>query len=92
MGGMMGGSGFGGFGTFGLIGGILNLVITVGVIIGVVALVIWVVRRLGQEGGVGTATSGNPYGTASPREIVQMRYAQGEITREQYQELLADLN
>jgi putative membrane protein len=92
MGGMMGGSGFGGFGTFGLIGGILNLVITVGVIIGVVALVIWVVRRLGQESGVAAATSGKPFGTASPREIVQLRYAQGEITREQYQEILADLN
>lgn len=92
MGGMMGGSGFGGFGTFGLIGGILNLVITVGVIIGVVVLVIWLVRRLGQEGGVSAATLSNPSGTASPHEVVQLRYAHGEITREQYQEILAVLN
>ncbi|MEE8120655.1 MAG: hypothetical protein V3T55_03945 [Anaerolineales bacterium] len=91
MGGMMGGSGLGGFGSSGLIGGILNLVITVGVIIGVVVLVIWLVRRLGQEGGVGAARLANPSGAASPREIVQLRYAHGEITREQYQEILADL-
>lgn len=90
-GGMMGGSGFGGFGTFGLIGGILNLVITVGVIVGVVALVVWLIRRVGQEGGISALTSGNPAGMSSPREVVQLRYAQGEITREQYQEILSDL-
>ncbi len=89
MGGMMGGSGFG---SFGLIGGILNLVITVGVIIGIVVLVIWLVRRLGQEGGMSVATLANPSGTASPREVVQLRYARGEITREQYQDILTDLN
>ena len=91
-GGMMGGSGFGGFGTFGLLGGILNLVITVGVIIGVVLLVIWLVRRLGQNGGVGAAAFGNIPGTESPRDIAQLRYARGEITREQFQELLTDLS
>ena len=49
MGGMMGGSGFG-FGGLGLIGMILNLVITVGVIVGIVLLVVWLVRRAGAEG------------------------------------------
>lgn len=85
-GGMMGGSGLGGFGTFGLIGMILNLVITVAVIVGIVVLVIWLTRRLGQEGNTG------PGGTNSPREIAKLRYARGEITRDQYQEILADIN
>jgi putative membrane protein len=75
-GGMMGGSGFGGFGTFGLIGGILNLVITVGVIIGIVVLVIWVIRRLGQSGGVVTGFS-TSQGTVTPQDVVQLRYARG---------------
>ena len=86
--GMMGGGGFGGFGGFGLFGMILNLLITVAVIIGIVWLVIWLVRRAGTNGpNLYAPTSG----VQSPREIVQARYARGEITREEYQELLANL-
>lgn len=85
--GMLGG--FGGFGSFGLIGMILNLVITIGVIVGIVWLVTWLVRRVGSNGQVAF----DPAVTAqSPREILQARYARGEITREQYQEILADLS
>ncbi|MDF1499697.1 MAG: hypothetical protein P1P76_04420 [Anaerolineales bacterium] len=89
-GGMMGG--YGGYGGLGLIGGILNLVITVAVIIGVVLLVIWAVRRFSQDGGLGASSVTGTAGSASPREIAQMRYARGEITREQYQDILIDLN
>ncbi len=87
--GMMGGGGFGGFGGFGLIGTILNLVVTVAVIIGIVWFVIWLVRRAGVNGlgALSLASAGQ-----SPRDIVQARYARGEITREEYQELLADLS
>ena len=92
IGGMMGGTGFGTFGTFGLIGAILNLVITVGVIVGIALLAIWVVRRLGQNGVGLSAVSSAPSEAVSPREILQLRYAQGEITREQYQDMLADLS
>ncbi len=84
-GGMMGGSGFGGFGTFGLIGMILNLVITVAVIVGIVLLVVWLIRRVGQNGFTNAANE------ESPREIAQQRYARGEITRDQYQEIIVDL-
>jgi putative membrane protein len=89
-GGMMGG--YGGYGGLGLIGGILNLVITVAVIIGVVLLVIWAVRRFSQGGGMVGPAGSNAAKSASPREIAQTRYASGEITREQYQEILTDLN
>lgn len=87
---MMGGSSFG-FGTFGVIGMILNLIITVGVIVGVLLFIFWLVRRLTVEGGPfpsGLREGGQP----SAREILQSRYARGEITREQYQQILADLN
>ncbi len=88
MGGMM--NGFGGFGTYGLIGMILNLVITVGLIVGVVLLVVWLVRRVSQEQSTQASTGRLEVGV-TPREVVQLRYARGEITREQYQEILADL-
>ena len=89
--GMMGGGGFGGFG---LISMFINLIITVGVIIGIVWLVIWLVRRSGSNGlATFNQTVVDPISTTqSPREILQARYARGEITREQYQEILVDLN
>ena len=76
MGGGMMGMGFG----MGLIGLLINLVI----IIGIVILVVWAVKRF---------TSGiNTSGGQTPREILQARYARGEITRDQYQQMLSDLS
>ena len=91
MGGMMGGSGFG-FGGLGLVGMILNLVITLGVIVGIVMLVVWLVRRVGSEGGAFSASQRSGGGQLPPREILQARYARGEITRDQYQQMLSDLS
>lgn len=80
---MMSGGGMMGFGGFGLIGLLFNLVI----IIGIVVLVVWAVKRFTSG-----ATSGNQsLGNQSPREILQARYARGEITREQYQQMVGDL-
>ena len=90
MGGMLGGFGSG-FGGFGLIGIILNLVITVGLIVGLVLLIAWLWRRVNLNGNVLTAPHIQLGAGASPREILQIRYVQGEITREQYQQMLADL-
>lgn len=89
MGGMMGGYGYG---TFGLIGMILSLIITVGLIVGIVLLVVWLVRRLGGEGGALSAGQRPGQEAFSPREILQARYARGEINREQYQQMLTDLS
>lgn len=66
-------------GGFDLIGLIFNLVI----IIGVVVLVVWAVKRFSS----GAASSRDQ----TPRETLQARYARGEITREQYQQMLNDL-
>ena len=81
-------TGFGDFGTLGWIGMILNWVITIGLIVGVVLLIAWLVRRIDANGRASTAAPSS----VSPRDILQVRYARGEITREQYQQMLADLN
>ncbi len=73
--------GFGMMGGFGLIGLLFNLLI----LVGVVALVVWAVKRFSD----GTS---NASGHESARDIAQARYARGEITREQYQQMLNDLS
>lgn len=76
------------YGGFGWIGMILGLVITIAVIIGLVLLVIWVVRRMsGNNAQLGPK---NLTGQ-SALDIVQARYARGEINREEYQQILSDL-
>lgn len=83
---MMGG-GMMGLGGFGLLGGLIGLILNLVIVIGIVVLVIWAVKRFTSGG-----TSWNqPSGSQSPREILQARYARGEITRDQYQQMLQDL-
>ena len=90
MGGMIG-SLCSGLGGFGLIGIILNLAITVGLIVGLVLLIAWLWRRVNPGGQTFAAPQSQTGALASPRDILQTRYARGEITREQYQQMLADL-
>ena len=85
--------GFGsGFGGFGLIGIVLNLIITVSLIVGLVLLITWLWRRFNPDGQTFAAPQSQGGAGASPREILQTRYVRGEITREQYQQMLADLS
>ena len=79
---------FGNYGGYGWIGMIINLAILLVVIVEIIWLVAWLVRR--SEARTNTiSTIGN---ILSPREILQARYARGEITREQYLEMLGDLS
>ena len=80
-GGMMHGFGFGGMGLF---GGWIGLILNLAIIIGIVILVVWAVKRF--------TSSSVSSGGQTPREIVQARYARGEITRDQYQQMLSDLS
>ena len=78
---MMGGGGLmGGFGGLGLIGMFFNLLILVGIVL----LVVWAVKRA-----TGNSSSGS---VQTPKEILQARYARGEITRDQYQQMLNDVS
>ena len=85
---MMGGGMMNGFGGMGLFGGLIGLIFNVAIIIGIVILVVWAVRRFTS----GTANWNQTPGGQTPREILQARYARGEITRDQYQQILQDLN
>lgn len=80
---MMGMHGFGGMGLF---GGWIGLLFNLAVLVGVVLLIVWAVKRFTA----GNLSSGGAVQT--PREIVQARYARGEITRDEYQQLLSDLS
>lgn len=73
----------------GWLGLIIGLLITVLIIIGVIALAVWAVRRL-------SGSSGNAIhdykAQESAREIAQARYARGEISREEYQIIISELD
>ena len=71
-------------GGFGLIGLLINILI----IVGIVVLAVWAVKRFSA----GSTSWGPMSSSQSPREILQARYARGEITREQYQQMLSDLS
>ena len=76
------------YGGMGWIGMILGLVFTIAVIVGLVLLVVWAVRRMSAS-----ASQGGTQITSaqSAKEIAQSRYAKGEISREEYQQILSDL-
>ncbi|MHB8089295.1 MAG: SHOCT domain-containing protein [Anaerolineaceae bacterium] len=77
-----------GYGNMGWIGMILGSIISIALLIGLVLLIVWAVRqmsanptRLGPQSSTGQ----------SARDIAQARYAKGEISREEYQQILSDL-
>ena len=85
---MMGGGMLG----LGLIGSLVGLVFIIAVIGGIVLLALWLVRQSGS--GIGQSfipSQVNPAGQSTPRELLQARYARGEINREQYQQILSDI-
>lgn len=85
---MMDGGLMNSFGGLGIFGGLIGMIFNLAIIIGIVLLVIWAVRRLSS----GTTHWNQVRDAQTPREILQTRYARGEITRDQYQQMLQDLN
>lgn len=80
--GMMGGYGSG----YGMMGG-FGMIIWVIILIAIVAAVVWLVRAPG--------TAGTPHGTLSRRssglEVLEERYARGEIGRDEYLQKKQDI-
>ena len=76
--------GYGMMGGFGLVG----LAINIAIIVGIVVLAVWAVKRFSA----GSTNWGQTSSSQSPREILQARYARGELTREQYKQMLSDLS
>jgi uncharacterized membrane protein len=79
MGGMMGG--------YGPLGWVPNFILTIALIVGIVLLIIWLVRRVSSERGTGQSLMGKK----QPKDILQERYVSGEISRDEYQQILADI-
>ncbi len=94
---MMGGccGGWGGWWGFGMgmgwLGMIFNLLFWVLIILAVVWGIRWLLRN--TNGVTPTTTSGATAQaqTEDPKRLLQIRYARGEITREEYLQMLADL-
>lgn len=86
-GGMMGyGSGMmGGYGSYGIVGGLFMLVFWVAVILAV----IWVIKEIFSKKNKDNSYSGQR--TKSATEILKERYARGEITKEQYEQMKRDI-
>lgn len=78
---MMGGFGFGGM----MLGGFLMIVFWVLVIVGGVWLVVTLVRN--NTSSIPTLNSGQ-----TPLAVLQLRYAKGEITKEQFDQMRRDLS
>jgi putative membrane protein len=81
----------GGFGNFGLLGGLIGLLFNVAILVGVVVLVVWVVQKVSHSTSAGTSAT-PPQPVLSAREILDIRYARGELTREEYQTKLSDIS
>ena len=79
----------GAFGTWGWVAMIIPMVLWIGLIAGIALLVIWAIRRSSQASR--TASTYAISGQTIAKDILQARYARGEITREQYQQMLDDL-
>ncbi len=73
----------GNFDAWDLIGWGFTLIIWIGLLVALALLAVWIIRR------AGVPARTVPYATAQPaaREILQARYARGEITREEFQDM-----
>jgi putative membrane protein len=84
----------------GMMGGMMGMMMGMGwlaallwlvVVVGLILLAVWLVRRLsGPDAGSVGAGAGS-VAAESPLAILQRRYAGGEIGREEYERVRADL-
>jgi putative membrane protein len=88
---MMGGGMFGGgLGSFSLMGGIIGLLFNIAILVGFVLLVVWAVQKFTGSGS-SRSQAVSPKQIPSAREILDIRYARGELTRDEYQTMLGDI-
>ena len=93
---MMGGYGYGSggygygpmMGGYGWVGIIVGLIMFLLIVVGVILLIVWMVRTFGAGAGMGGAGA---VGHDRAVAIAKERLAKGEITKEEYQEMLKHL-
>lgn len=82
----------GGMGAIGWFWMVLGVVFMVALLVLIVLAAVWLAR---SAGGDGPASRLGPAGASptggSPREALDLRYARGEISREEYQQVRRDL-
>ena len=71
--------GFGGWGVF-----LFGLVFFALLLVGLIILIVWAVR----QGKTNQAQGGSH---STPEQILKLRYAKGEITRKEYQDMMKDI-
>ncbi len=64
-------------------------IVSIVLFVGVVVAIVYALKGLGGTAPSSPADPGSP--EDSPREIVNRRYARGEIDRQQYEQLMKDL-
>lgn len=95
---MMGGFGgccetgwLGSFGSFGWIGLVLNLLILIAIAIGVVTVIMWLIRKLKANSPAVLFPAAAAHEQTSPREVLAIRYARGEIDGDEFKRMVSDL-
>jgi uncharacterized membrane protein len=81
-----------GFGFFGWFGVLLMLLIPIGFVILVVLGIVGLIRGISSTGEGRPIINQREEAQNSPRDILQIHYAGGEITREQYLQMLDGLS
>jgi len=54
---------------------------------GIIALIVWGIKKLTERGGSGSGTE-----RRSPLDIAKERYAKGEISKEEFEQIKKDLS
>ncbi len=81
--------GFGMMNGFGF-GGIIPMILTILFWVVIIGLGVWLISGLVSR--TSSQPSANPSPAESPLDILNKRYARGEITKEQFDEMRRDLN
>lgn len=71
------------YGQYGMIGMFFSFLFSILLIVGVVLLVVWIVRKAARDG--------RGHGAESALDILKKRYAQGEITKEEFDKMKKDI-
>ena len=67
------------------------IVFSVGVVVLIVLAIVWLARSV-SSGGTGPSSPTATQGSGSAREVLDLRYARGEISREEYLQTRRDLD
>jgi putative membrane protein len=82
---------YGDFGGFHMFGWFIGLLIAIALVVALVLLLVWLWRRAAGGRVQRSGALQPPSSVMSAKEILQARYARGEITREQYLQMRDDL-